>query len=135
MFDFDVGKLLVIGIVALIFIPPKDLPAALRQLGRLVGQARRVAAEFQSQFNEALREAEFSDIKQEFAHLKTAASLDGAMNSISEIAQSVEADKEAEQAIAALETARQPAPESVAAEPAALPPSPAQLEKPAESQT
>ena len=43
MFDFDVGKLLLIGVVALIFIPPKDLPQALRQLGRLLGQARRMA--------------------------------------------------------------------------------------------
>ena len=60
MFDFDVGKLLLIGVVALIFIPPKDLPEALRQLGRLVGQARRMAADFQSQFNEAMREAELT---------------------------------------------------------------------------
>ena len=60
MFDFDVGKLLLIGVVALIFIPPKDLPEALRQLGRFIGQARRMACDFQSQFSEALREAELS---------------------------------------------------------------------------
>ncbi len=63
MFDFDVGKLLLIGVVALIFIPPKDLPEALRMLGRLVGQARRMATEFQGQFNEALREAELTQIQ------------------------------------------------------------------------
>ncbi len=66
MFDFDVGKLLLIGVVALIFIPPKDLPEALRQIGRLVGQARRIAGDFQNQFNEAIREAELTDLKDEF---------------------------------------------------------------------
>jgi len=74
MFDFDVGKLLLIGVVALIFIPPKDLPAALRQLGRIIGQARRMAADFQGQFSEALREAELSDIKDELHNLKQKAS-------------------------------------------------------------
>ena len=85
MFDFDVGKLLLIGVVALIFIPPKDLPAALRQLGRLVGQARRIASEFQGHFNEAIRETELGDLKDEFSHLKKAASLEGAMAQVAEI--------------------------------------------------
>ena len=50
MFDFDAGKLIVIGIVALVAIPSKDLPRVLRQLGQLTGKMRRMAAEFQGQF-------------------------------------------------------------------------------------
>lgn len=84
MFDFDMGKLLLIGVVALIFIPPKDLPEALRQVGRLIAKARRVAGEFQSQFNEAIRDAELDDLKNEFRHLKDQAS---AVNALKEFAE------------------------------------------------
>lgn len=61
MFDFDAGKLIVIGIVALVAIPSKDLPRVLRQLGQWTAQARRMAAEFQSQLMEAIREADLED--------------------------------------------------------------------------
>ena len=57
MFDFfDTSKLLIIGAVALMVIPPKDLPTVLRQLGQAVGKLRRMATEFQGQFNEALKD-------------------------------------------------------------------------------
>jgi sec-independent protein translocase protein TatB len=85
MFDFDVGKLLLIGVVALIFIPPKDLPAALRQLGRIVGQARRMAADFQGQFSEAMREAELSQIKDELGQLKRQASVEDAFSHVADM--------------------------------------------------
>jgi sec-independent protein translocase protein TatB len=90
MFDFDVGKLLLIGVVALIFIPPKDLPEALRQIGRLVGQARRMAGEFQNQFNEAIREAELTDLKDEFSQMKKTASLEGALAHVAEAIEPLE---------------------------------------------
>jgi len=85
MFDFDVGKLLLIGVVALIFIPPKDLPNALRQLGRIVGQARRMAADFQGQFGEAMREAELSQIKDELGQLKQQASVEDAFSHVADM--------------------------------------------------
>jgi sec-independent protein translocase protein TatB len=66
MFDFDAGKLIVIGVVALIAIPSKDLPRVLRTLGQFTGKMRRMAAEFQGQLSEALREAELADLKKEF---------------------------------------------------------------------
>jgi len=62
MFDLDPGKLIVIGIVALIAIPSKDLPRVLRQIGQMTGRMRRMAAEFQGQFMEAMREAELGDL-------------------------------------------------------------------------
>jgi sec-independent protein translocase protein TatB len=85
MFDFDVGKLLLIGVVALIFIPPKDLPNALRQLGRIIGQARRMASDFQGQFSEALREAELSQIKDELQNLKQKASVEDAFSHVADM--------------------------------------------------
>jgi sec-independent protein translocase protein TatB len=63
MFNLGWGELVVIGIVALIAIGPKELPTVLRTLGQWMGKVRRMANEFQGQFQEALREAEFSDLK------------------------------------------------------------------------
>jgi sec-independent protein translocase protein TatB len=69
MFDMSWGEVLVIGAVALIVIGPKDLPKALRTLGNMTSQVKKMASEFQSQFNEAMREAELDDIKKEVAGL------------------------------------------------------------------
>jgi sec-independent protein translocase protein TatB len=65
MFDMSWGEVMVIGAVALIVIGPKDLPKALRTVGNMVGKIRRMASEFQGQFNEALREAELDDVKRQ----------------------------------------------------------------------
>jgi len=69
MFDFDAGKLLVIGIVALIVIGPKELPRVLRQFGQTVGKLRRMAAEFQSQFMDAVKEAELDGIREDLTNM------------------------------------------------------------------
>jgi sec-independent protein translocase protein TatB len=66
MFDISWGKLVIIGVVALLVIGPKELPAVLRQLGQWMTKIRRMAAEFQGQFNEAMREAEMADLKKQF---------------------------------------------------------------------
>jgi sec-independent protein translocase protein TatB len=63
MFDIGWSELLVIGIVALIAIGPKELPGVLRAVGQWMGKIRRMASEFQGQFQEAMREAEMADIK------------------------------------------------------------------------
>jgi sec-independent protein translocase protein TatB len=65
MFDFAWSELLVIGVVALIVIKPKDLPKVLRTVGYWVRQARQVASEFQSSIEQMAREAELSDVKKE----------------------------------------------------------------------
>ncbi len=65
MFELDWGKLVIIGIVALIAIGPKELPTVLRTLGQWMGKIRRMASEFQGQFQEALREAEMADLKKQ----------------------------------------------------------------------
>jgi sec-independent protein translocase protein TatB len=76
MFDFDAGKLLIIGVVALVVIGPKELPGVMRQFGQAVAKLRRMAAEFQSQFMEAMREAELEDLKKELASVQEAAKID-----------------------------------------------------------
>jgi sec-independent protein translocase protein TatB len=65
MFDIGWGEFLVIGIVALIVIGPKELPGVLRSIGQGMTKIRRMASEFQGQFNEAMREAEMSDLKKQ----------------------------------------------------------------------
>jgi sec-independent protein translocase protein TatB len=65
MFDIGWSELVVIGIVALIVIGPKELPGVLRSMGHWIGKVRRMAADFQGQFQEAMREAEMADLKKQ----------------------------------------------------------------------
>ena len=71
MFDIGGGELVVIGIVALIAIGPKELPTVLRTVGRYMGKIRRMSSEFQGQFQEAMREAEMADLKKHADDLKS----------------------------------------------------------------
>jgi len=71
MFDISWTEFVLIGIVALIVIGPKELPGVLRTLGQYTRKVRGMAAEFQNQFQEAMREAEMGDLKKqvdEMAH-------------------------------------------------------------------
>jgi sec-independent protein translocase protein TatB len=65
MFDLEWSKLLVIGVIALLVIKPKDLPQVLRTVGYWVRHARQVASEFQTSIEQMAREAELSDVKKE----------------------------------------------------------------------
>jgi sec-independent protein translocase protein TatB len=65
MFDIGWSELLLIGVVALLVIGPKELPGALRTLGLWMGKIRRMAGEFQGQFQEAMREAEIDQLKKD----------------------------------------------------------------------
>jgi sec-independent protein translocase protein TatB len=76
MFDISWTEFLLIGVVALIVIGPKELPGVLRTLGQWTRKVRSMAADFQNQFHEAMREAEMTDLKkqvddlaQDFTHL------------------------------------------------------------------
>lgn len=73
MFDVSWSEMLLIGAVALIVIGPKELPRALRGVGQFVSKIRSMAAEFQGTFNEAMREAEFDQIKKEVEKINDAA--------------------------------------------------------------
>jgi sec-independent protein translocase protein TatB len=73
MFDIGWSELMVIAVVALIVIGPKELPGVLRMVGQWIGKARKMAGEFQGQFQEAMREAEMADLKKSFDEVKDAA--------------------------------------------------------------
>src|ERR1700739_3115164 len=65
LFDLGMSQLLLIGVVALVFIGPKDLPKALRVAGFWVRKARTLSREFQSSIDQMIREAELDEIRQD----------------------------------------------------------------------
>jgi sec-independent protein translocase protein TatB len=80
MFDLDVGKLLIVGVVALLVVGPKDLPRVLRTVGQVVGKARRVARDVQNQFTEAINEADLDSVKRELKTINESANIDISIN-------------------------------------------------------
>ena len=99
MFDIGWSELVVIGVVALIAIGPKELPGVLRAMGHWMGKVRRMASEFQDQFREAMREAEVADLKRQFDEASAKAT--SAFTNPLETAQ-----KEVEEAFASADPAR-----------------------------
>src|SRR5579871_3060357 len=89
MFDIGWSEFVLIAVVALIAIGPKELPGVLRTLGQWMAKARKMAAEFQSQFQEAMREAEMADLKDSFDEVRKAASGFSAGNLISSLEKDV----------------------------------------------
>lgn len=79
MFDIAWSELILVGAVALVVIGPKDLPKAMRTLGQTIGKVRRMASEFQGQFNDAMREAELDELKKQVEDV--GGSVSSAMNS------------------------------------------------------
>ncbi len=73
LFDLSMTELMLIGVVALVVIGPKDLPKALRVAGFWVKKARTLSREFQSSVEQMIREAELDEVRQE---LKKASEID-----------------------------------------------------------
>lgn len=71
MFEVGWSEMLVIAIVMIVVVGPKDLPKMLRTFGRTVGKLRSMAGDFQRQFNDALREAELDDVKKSVDSLRS----------------------------------------------------------------
>jgi len=63
MFDIGWSELLVIAVVAIVVVGPKDLPRLMRSFGHYAGKLRRAASDFQSQFEEAMRESEIDEVR------------------------------------------------------------------------
>ena len=66
MFGVDTSELIILAVLALIFIGPKDLPMALRTVGRWVGQVRGMARHFQSGVEAMIREAELEEMEKKW---------------------------------------------------------------------
>jgi sec-independent protein translocase protein TatB len=67
MLDFNAPEFVVVAIVALLVIGPKDLPKAMRFVGKWFGKARAVARQFRSGFDSMIREAELAELEQQWA--------------------------------------------------------------------
>jgi sec-independent protein translocase protein TatB len=70
MFDISWSELLILAIVTLVFVGPKELPVFLRTLGRYAGIVRRQANEFKAQFDAAMREAELDSMRKEVEQMQ-----------------------------------------------------------------
>jgi sec-independent protein translocase protein TatB len=122
MFDIGWTELVVIGIVALIVIGPRELPKTLRTIGQMMTKVRRMASEFQGQFNDAIREAELDELRKEAEKLTNIKNPLGDLDSIkSEIESAMDpASKPASPppapAIESTEAKSEPAPAEASAE-------------------
>lgn len=92
MLDIGWSEMLIILVVALVVIGPKDLPKVARQVGRWTGKARAMAREFQRSFDDMAREAELEEIKAGLQKMNPA-SLE------STIRETVDPDRKLEQAL------------------------------------
>jgi sec-independent protein translocase protein TatB len=85
MFEIGWGELLLIGVVALLVIGPKELPTVFRTLGQWTNKLRRMASEFQSQFHEAMREAEMTDLKKQVDDMTSQAQSYASFDPVAEV--------------------------------------------------
>src|ERR1700722_2124817 len=143
MFDISWTEFLLIGIVALVFIGPKELPGVMRTLGQYTRKIRGMAADFQNQFQEAMREADMTDLKKQvddLAHdIKTYDPLKAEREDVENLGKDLNKDFE-KKPLDLLKDTEQSAVDqnaSAAAEPALPPPetSPASPPEPAVSAT
>ena len=119
MFDIGWGELLLAGMIALIVIGPKELPTVMRTIGHWVGRVKRMASEFQGQFQEALREAELEDLKKQAEDLTSVGDIG---NPLADVQKDVER---------ALDTSDLDKPQSAAAESGSNAATPADTVEPA----
>ena len=113
MFEIGWGELLIIGIVALIAIGPKELPGVLRTLGQWMNKLRRMASEFQSQFHEAMREAELADLKKQVDDMTSQAKSYANFDPVGEVRRELEStQQQIESAMAEKPTAEAASPAS-----------------------
>ena len=71
MFDLGWSKVLILAVVAIVVVGPKELPSLLRTLGQFIAQLRRHASEFRAQFDEAMRSTELDQIRRDVEAIKT----------------------------------------------------------------
>jgi sec-independent protein translocase protein TatB len=122
MFDISWGELLLIGVVALVVIGPKELPTVLRTLGQWMAKLRRMATEFQNQFHEAMREAEVADLKKQVEDMTSQAQNYANFDPVGDVRRELEnTQQQIEQAMTATPPSASPSSTDPASAPAAAP--------------
>lgn len=95
MLDIGWTELLVIAVILIVVVGPKDLPPMIRAFGKMTKRLRQTAGEFRSQFDEALREAELDDLKKsvdDIRSLNPTNSLRDAINPLRQMGQEIKSD-------------------------------------------
>lgn len=95
MLDIGWTELVVIAVVLIVVVGPKDLPPMLRAFGKMTTRLRKTAGEFRAQFDEALREAEMDDVRKTISDVRNmnpANSLRDAINPLRQMGQEIKAD-------------------------------------------
>lgn len=141
MFDISWTEFLLIGVVALIVIGPKELPTVMRTIGQWTRKIRSMAADFQRQFEREMREAEFADLKKQVddveQNIKGYDPLKDVRSGVESIGKDLETSLEQKAPPASTENvpaAAEPAASESAAKVASEPPSPQPAAEPREKQ-
>ncbi|WP_078057981.1 Sec-independent protein translocase protein TatB [Rhizobium rhizosphaerae] len=95
MLDVGWTELVVIAVVMIIFVGPKELPGMLRTFGRMMSRMRGMATDFRRQFDDALREADLDEVRRHISdaqRLNPAQSLRDAMNPLRQMGNDIKAD-------------------------------------------
>jgi sec-independent protein translocase protein TatB len=88
--EIGASELLVIAVVALIVVGPKDLPQLLRRIGQFMAKLRSMASEFRASFDDMARQSELDDLRREVEAMRNAAATDfGGGEAVAEIEQSM----------------------------------------------
>lgn len=122
MFDIGWTEMLVIAVVMIVVVGPKDLPRMLRTFGKTTAKLRAMAGDFQRQFNDALKEAELDDVKKSVDSLRSlnpAAEIKKQLNPFESAAADVRAGLDA-----AMRPAAEPVSDKTSAGDAAIPAEP-----------
>lgn len=91
MFNLDWSELLIIAVIAVLVVGPKELPGMLRTIGRYVAKMRKVAGEFRTQFDQAMKEAELDGLQDAVRETRSALSTVNPVNEIKKAVTTAEA--------------------------------------------
>lgn len=131
MLEVGWSEILVIAIILIVVVGPKDLPAMMRTFGKMMGRVRTMANEFRSQFDEAMREAELDDVRKGLSEVNKynpASSLRDAMNPIRQLGNDIKSDLQKASTVAPAKPVDEGTPvEQLSSDPA-VDPEPARLE-------
>jgi sec-independent protein translocase protein TatB len=95
MLDIGWPEILVVAIVLIVVVGPKDLPPMLRAFGKMTGRLKNMAGEFRQQFDEALKDTEFDDVRKTISDaqsLNPVNSLKDAMNPLRKLGDDIRSD-------------------------------------------